>query len=68
MKRIDMVGRIARNSLICFALINAALLVGILVLHSGARFAFSLCVICPILGGVLSTLAEGVKAEKEKKK
>ena len=67
MKCMNRFSRIARTSLIWFALVNAALLVGILVLHSGARFAFPLCVLCPILGGVLCELAAAQGGQKRKK-
>ena len=49
-------GLIARSSALYFVLINAALLISIFVFHSEAHFAFSLCVICPILGGILNYL------------
>ena len=53
--------RIARSSLFYLALIYGLLLVRALVLQDPLPFRFSLCVICPVLAGILRSLAEANK-------
>ena len=52
------IGRIARYSAPYFILINLAVLIGWLIFHSDVRFGLTLSVVCPILCGILSVLAE----------
>ena len=58
--------RIARSSLFYLALIYSLMLLRVLVLQDPLPFRFSLCVICPILAGILRYLAEENKNRQAK--
>ena len=65
MKKRKALGMIVRNIALFFVLINALLLVCALVFHVDALFGFSLSVICPILGGILSYLVERIRWKQD---